>query len=486
MNQDIQKFIRDYIKAIKESNAAIFAGAGLSKPAGFVNWKELLKEIAEDLGLDIDKEQDLISLAQYHVNENGRAKINELLLNEFTKGAQITENHKILARLPISTYWTTNYDSLIEKALESVGKIPDVKREAADLSITLRSRDAIVYKMHGDCTQPRNAVITRDDYDNYANTKRQAYTLTLMGDLLEKTFLFIGFSFDDPNLQQIISRIRALLEQDKRNHYCFMKRVSRDDYAEGESGEEEYRYAKVKQELKIKDLKRYGINVLLLDNYSQITDILRIIERQLNRENIFISGSASDFGDWGQQRVYDFAYKLGKSIIRKNYNIVSGVGLGVGSYVLSGALEEIYSNGKGGGIEHRLLLRPFPNVPDGENPPRELWTQYRQDMLSNVGIAVFIFGNKIDQTTGAILEADGVLEEFQIAVEKGAIPIPIGVTGFTTRKIWEEVMNNFSTYVPDESLKSLYEYIGDERNTDEDIIDTVIEIIDKLQKVGGL
>src|SRR5699024_11589140 len=94
------------------STAAIFAGAGLSQPAGYVNWKELMREIAEDLDLNVDLEADLIALAQYHVNEfDGRGKINQVLIEEFTKGAKFTKNHEVLAELPISIYWTTNYRS---------------------------------------------------------------------------------------------------------------------------------------------------------------------------------------------------------------------------------------------------------------------------------------------------------------------------------------------------------------------------------------
>lgn len=54
MKNDIEQFINRYLKEIEEDNAAIFAGAGLSVPAGFVNWKELLRPLVEDLGLNID------------------------------------------------------------------------------------------------------------------------------------------------------------------------------------------------------------------------------------------------------------------------------------------------------------------------------------------------------------------------------------------------------------------------------------------------
>ncbi|MEQ1079513.1 hypothetical protein [Acinetobacter seifertii] len=66
-----QKIMIDRIvKELGENNFAIFAGAGLSAPAGYVNWKKLLRPLSIELNLDIDKETDLVSLAQYYVNEN--------------------------------------------------------------------------------------------------------------------------------------------------------------------------------------------------------------------------------------------------------------------------------------------------------------------------------------------------------------------------------------------------------------------------------
>lgn len=44
----IQKdiFIDNYLQALNNGDAAIFAGAGLSVPSGCVNWKQLLNGIA--------------------------------------------------------------------------------------------------------------------------------------------------------------------------------------------------------------------------------------------------------------------------------------------------------------------------------------------------------------------------------------------------------------------------------------------------------
>jgi hypothetical protein len=477
MSRDIIEFLGTYMRAIEESTAAVFAGAGLSKPAGFVNWKELLREIATEIGLDIDKETDLIAVAQYHVNENGgnRGKINQVLIEEFTKDTLITENHKILAKLSIRTFWTTNYDKLIEEALRSEHKRYDSKITPQNFAITTPNCDAIIYKMHGDTTLPHEAVLTKDDYEGY-NSKRQIFTTALQGDLVSKTFLFIGFSFDDPNLEYILSRIRLLLGNSQRPHYCFMKKVQQTDFKE----EKDFLYAEIKQELKVNDLKRFNIKVLLVEQYSEITDVLRTLESKYKRRNVFISGSASHYGEWGESRSLKFASLLSKRIIQNGSNIVTGFGLGVGSCIISGALEELYEI-KTNRVEERLISRPFPQNTTGEISKREIWTLYRNDMIENVGVSIFIFGNKIDDSTGNVIDANGMREEFEISVGKGAIPIPVGVTGFTTRELWKIVMSDFDRYVPDRKLEQYYRVIGEDGHTDEEVIQNVIHIIIHLR-----
>ena len=110
-----QHLVRSYAAALESGDAALFAGAGLSRAAGYVDWKGLLRDIAEDLKLDIDRESDLVAIAQYHINEKkSRGRLSQVLIDEFTKHAVRTRTHSILARLPIPTVWTTNYDQLLE------------------------------------------------------------------------------------------------------------------------------------------------------------------------------------------------------------------------------------------------------------------------------------------------------------------------------------------------------------------------------------
>ena len=219
MATDKRVFLKEYTRALREGAGALFVGAGISRAAGYVDWKQLLKEIAEDLHLDIDRETDLIALAQFHVNSRGaRDRINQLLIDEFLEHAELTVSHHLIATLPVETIWTTNYDDLLERAFVEANKRTDVKRRREDFAVTLKRADVTIYKMHGDKYSPAEAVLTKEDYETY-NTTRELFTIALKGDLASRTFLFIGFSFADPNVMYILARVKQLLEANSRQHY---------------------------------------------------------------------------------------------------------------------------------------------------------------------------------------------------------------------------------------------------------------------------
>ena len=436
--RQINIFINKFVKELEEENAAIFAGAGLSVSAGFVNWRELLAPIAHELELDINVENDLVMVAQYHLNERqNRTALSQALIDRFSEGHLATENHKILARLPIKTYWTTNYDKLIEESLRAAGKVADVKYDIDQLKFTKPKRDAIVYKMHGDVEHPDKAVLTKDDYEKYPLI-RGPFITALSGDLVSKSFLFLGFSFTDPNLDYILSRVRISLHEKPREHFCILKRVTKEEGITDEA----FRYAEIKQALAIGDLKRFGVQTLLVNTYSEITTILQRIEERFKQKTIFISGSAHHFGDIEQPKAEEFIGALSQNLIRSGFRIVSGFGFGVGSHVITGALDEIYMNQRQR-MHDQLLLRPFPQGEKGQAK----WEEYRRDMISYAGIALFMFGNKID-SEGKVVSANGMRSEFNIAHEKGLKLIPIGATGFMAYELWSEMNANLEAFYP--------------------------------------
>lgn len=479
MKGDLSIFIDRYINELRDSSAAVFIGAGFSKSTGYVDWKNLLRDIAQELGLNVDKEYDLVSLAQYCYNKNGnRSAINDVIFKEFSQEKEPSENHKILARLPIFTYWTTNYDSLIEDALRDVQRVVDVKRNNKQLSITRPHRDAIVYKMHGDKDDPDDTIIIKDDYEKYHREHAQFIT-TLSGDLISKTFLFIGLSFSDPNIDYILSRVRIDYgEGNRRQHYALMRNILEKDYEE----KADYEYAKRKHELFIEDLKRYNIKALMIDDYGEIIKVLYEIERRLNYNNVFISGSAADYGSFTKDEALELIHKLSNSLIRVDYKLISGFGLGVGSAVITGALEEIYLKRKTIN-DDRLLLRPFPQGIQNEENRKKLWTTYRKDMISRAGISIFLFGNKFDNTSQNVILADGVKEEYEIACQYGNLIVPIGCTGFVAEEIWKEIESNMMNFYRnvDEELTRAFQLLNIKSDC-EAIIKNVMHFIDLLRR----
>lgn len=473
-DRDIEAFINEFVKDLLERNVAVFAGAGLSKGQGYVDWPELLRDIAQELGLEVEKETDLISLAQYHVNHRGSsAGITKKILEEFSAVAESSDNHAILARLPITTFWTTNYDTLLEDAFKQAFKVADVKHRVSQLANAKQKRDVVVYKMHGDVSDPANAILSKQQYEQYYRT-HEAFITALSGDLTAKTFLFIGFSFTDPNLDYVLSRLHV--HAGDRQHYCFMKKetkASSDD-------DEIFAYKRRKQKLKIDDLKRYRIKALLVDNYEDITLILHEIEFRFRKNTVFIAGSAEIYGDWDRVAAQTFIHTLSKELIRSDFRVVNGFGWGVGSAVINGALEAIYAHPEKYS-EDQLIIRPFPQVATVQALPA-LWEAYRQRMISLAGIAIFLFGNKSDGQ-GNVVDANGVMREFQISQQHGLVPLPISATGYVAKHIYELISKDPTTYYPNTAwVVPLLEDLAVDTVTPEQLVEKLIPILKRLKR----
>jgi Sir2- and TIR-associating SLOG family len=288
--------------------------------------------------------------------------------------------------------------------------------------------------------------------------------------------LFLGLSFDDPNLEYILSRIRILLGQNQRVHYCFFKRLSKGDFKE----EEDFKYAVIRQELKAKDLKRYGISALWIDDYTEITEVLSAIAVRIKRSNIFISGAANSYEPINEKGAGEFVHQLSYNIASLDYKIISGYGLGIGSFVINGALDyKLSTNYRH--LDDVLILRPFPQIDSGARPMKDRWTDYRKSMLENAGIAVYLFGNKT--VDGKIVPSNGMIEEFEIACANGVVPIPVGATGYVAEELWNKLMAAPDTYYPNNAdLLDAIKQLGNKSLKPGELITQILKAISVLQK----
>lgn len=449
----INAFINDYVEALLGNRAAVFVGAGMSHSCGYCDWKGLMKPIAEELELDIESVADLTELAQWYVDDCGvKNHLNQKVVSAFMKNVTLSENHRTLASLPIRTYWTTNFDHLIEKALSEAGKTVDKKVTNIDFTCSPSCYDAKVYKMNGDMEQLDTVVLTKSDFEEYSE-KRRLFNDAFKADFMSHLFLFIGVSFNDPNMWNILTKIRNNVGKYMKRAYYF---VRKEDSCKS---------------LWINSLKKYGLTPIIIEDYSDIPEILKEVKRRYLQHTVFISGAIGHYdAPWTKERVSEFVTALSRRLA-KDYNVMTGFGLGVGSDIINGALQT-FEDEKIRNWANRLIMRPFPQfdekTPDAVRQSR--WKEYRMAFLSGAGTSIFLFGNK--KVADNVIISNGMLQEYEIASEKNHIIIPVGVTGYAAEDIWEKESSKW-----DESIKPKYEVLNTSY-ADDELINTIVGILE--------
>ncbi|UUZ76003.1 hypothetical protein LP414_31920 [Polaromonas sp. P1(28)-13] len=179
--------------------------------------------------------------------------------------------------------------------------------------------------------------------------------------------------------------------------------------------------------------------------------ILKAIEHAHKKRTVFISGAAHDYAPWSQAEAERFVYDLSKEISKARFRIISGFGLGIGSAVISGVVEQTLMSG--GRIDSdQLILRPFPQNQSGQRKLSELWKEYRQSMLAHAGVAIFLFGNKLSDSK--VVLSNGMREEFDIAIANNVFVIPVGITGYISHDLWKETIQQFKVDSHEQGKKS--------------------------------
>lgn len=477
---DQSRFIKEYAKALGSGDVAIFVGAGLSRAAGFVDWRALLRDIASDLKLDVDRETDLIAVAQYHLNEKrSRGRLNQAIVDELARSATPTRSHSILARLPIPTAWTTNYDQILERSFEDAGKLVDLKLTQENLAHTKRGRDVVLYKMHGCVTQPHEAVVTKDDYEQYA-IKRPLFVESLKGDLIAKTFIFLGFSFTDPNIDYVLSRVRVLLGTNVREHFCIMRSPQRPVRLVGQR-KADYEYERRSTALRQADLLRFGIETVWVEDFSHVELLLATLSSFIHRKTVFVSGAAHDPSPLGRTRLDDLTRGIGTRLIGEGYNLVSGFGLGLGEQCVVGALRALYGVPKGADLE-RLVVRPFQKVEEAKQ--QEQNTRHREDLIARSGIVVVMAGNR--SKTGGIENSPGVMEEVEIGLRERKCILPIGATGHAAREVWDRANADPERFMPEIKGKRELAVLGDSNASNEQLLNALFRLLVKAERAGAV
>ncbi|MBU2887358.1 SIR2 family protein [Gilvimarinus agarilyticus] len=216
--------IRPYLNEIAErlwvERAVVMVGAGFSKNAGneFPDWTQLGDLFYQkNHGVKPDSTEqkylNVLRLAEELQAGIGRPALENLLRASIPDlDVEPSDLHVELLKLPWADVFTTNYDTLLERASAKVVTRryePVINKE--DIPYAVKPR---IVKLHGSFPSERPFIITEEDYRRYPNDFAP-FVNTVQQALLENTFCLIGFSGDDPNFLRWIGWIRDNLGKDK-------------------------------------------------------------------------------------------------------------------------------------------------------------------------------------------------------------------------------------------------------------------------------
>jgi len=216
---DINYFISEVTTALKQKTLSIFCGAGISFNSGLPIVDQLLNYLYKTLELDDTAKYKLFE------SEIPFERVMETLLieseiyeiqNIFLEGTP-NNNHKFIAKLSklqlLKIIYTTNFDLLIEKALESEGLVNGEHFRVYKTEQELRNinwKDSLIkiIKIHGCASERKEMAIILSQLasDRYLDL-RQNLLSQIFSTKESSSVLVLGYSCSDFDLVPIIGAL---------------------------------------------------------------------------------------------------------------------------------------------------------------------------------------------------------------------------------------------------------------------------------------
>ena len=414
------EFLTCFGKCLLRGTGTVLCGAGVSKMSGLPLWDELLDPIRQQLGLPISF-ADLPLIAQYYTANvaDGRQRLEDLITRGLSVSASPSIAHSLIAAMPLTRLWTTNYDRLLETAK------PDTKVYARDIDLLDDPGEGqrVLYKMHGElrpgAKSLNNIIISREDYETYPRRFPRMWS-QLTATFATQSILFLGFGFNDPNITHLLALARSAFQSGYRNHFAILRKP---DSPEAIS-QHNYR---------MQDLQAVGINSIEIDDYGEITEILRQLLTKALPPTVFISGNFHN-------NEYDsFCISLGKLLGESGVSVISGAaqpGLLV-SYALAEYLQEV-----GRYEPERVVFYYQSKNATPVAPLRRLGTiryfgedrsRMRHEMIRHSRVTILVSGD------------DGAREEAKMSMSDNVPVIPMACTGGAAAEVWNSLESRLHT-----------------------------------------
>lgn len=286
-----KQLVAAFAEAVAVRDATIFVGAGLSQGANLPGWNELIAAARSVANVPSDADVDAPLAAEYIASSESEGFLHAEIKRAIDIPAAPTAVHQILASLPVRDYWTTNYDLLVEDALDDRGHQYQwiVKENDYRGGAVAGTPEKRVTKMHGSLSRGKvgrrdwkeKPIITRSDFERFEELHPITWT-RLRAAWLTNSFLFLGLSFDDPNLNLLLRLSRSLpTGVDAPPHYVVFKKKTTPSTQER------------LQELRVTDLEKSGVNVHMIDSHDDLLPLMEKLEVRCRPAMLFVSGSFS-------------------------------------------------------------------------------------------------------------------------------------------------------------------------------------------------
>jgi hypothetical protein len=209
------------VKAVRDRQAVLFAGAGLSVETIGVRAVDVRDAIGVQIANDYPgydpSTRSIEDVCDEYVAINDRLGLVNALAALIPKNAAPSEGH-LAAVDSFRFIVTTNWDLLFEGAYRQIGQDYQVlagEDDAPNFSFDQHN----LLKIHGSVDRPLTLIATTDDYESYADTHR--VLLDRVGELLNtNTVLFVGYGLRDEHVRRLLATIRRSRGEWARRAYA--------------------------------------------------------------------------------------------------------------------------------------------------------------------------------------------------------------------------------------------------------------------------
>lgn len=191
-------------------------------------------------------------------------------------------------------------------------------------------------------------MLTRDDYNNYL-FDNEKIAQRLREAIINRSILFLGYSYQDPDIQFIMAQATHMKEDITNSHYILLCDIERD---EGEAPDD-YNQRKLRFDLWISELNRIGIHECVVPR-DQFGEVLSEIELAARDRTVFITGS-HDASAEEKELATDIGYRIADI---KNVILNCGQSSGIGNAAMSGFMTAVFE--KKQDINSRIRIFPNP------------------------------------------------------------------------------------------------------------------------------